>query len=93
MGITKMMTNPVLLTKTASQCFLQHRDSASIRSNDLITRNENRSAISERVAQGNARQFNSLDFYSCGSGPGGQEDGGSNPLAPTNSIGNQQLAR
>ena len=30
------------------------------------------SAISEWVAQGNSSQFNSLDFYSCGSGPGGR---------------------
>src|SRR5215472_18579405 len=36
------------------------------------SRSANRSAISERVAQGNSSQFNSLDFYSCGSGPGGR---------------------
>ena len=36
------------------------------------SRSANRSAINERVSQGNSSQFNSLDFYSCGSGPGGR---------------------
>jgi hypothetical protein len=35
-------------------------------------RSANRSALSERVAQGDLSQFNGLDFYCRGSGPGGR---------------------
>jgi hypothetical protein len=42
----------------------------------------NRSAISERVAQGNSSQFNSLDFLIL---VRDQEVDGSNPSAPTTS--------
>jgi hypothetical protein len=37
-----------------------------------LRRIANGSAVNERVAQGNSSQFNSLDFVSCGSGPGGR---------------------
>ena len=38
----------------------------------MASRSANRSAINERVSQGNSSQFNSLDFCSRGSGPGGR---------------------
>ena len=47
-----------------------------------------RSAISERVAQRNSSQFNSLDFYSRGSGPGGRWF---KSTRPDQSFCNQQL--